>query len=316
MRRFFCVPALLRSYAPALLAAICTGVDAEPITSYHIGNSLTNDMQPYGVAAMANEHGFTATAGQHIHNSASLATIWNNPAGASGARPFPDPAAYDVALPDYTWDVVTLQPHSSQGSTLGQDEEMILNFIDLTRSRPANADTRFYIYATWPSQNLGEYQSVWTQDIADADDTRTVQSRQYYTHLIERVRARTDATVLMIPAGEVLYELDRRFGASAVPEADDVTDLYRDQLHLNNAGRFVAGLTTYATIYGADPSGVEKPQGEYGEADFSPGFYRTVQDAVRDVLERNGYVTVPEPVTLTYGIVGLPFLLRRRRPTA
>ena len=303
----------LNCCATALLAALGVTATAEPLTSYHIGNSLTNDMQPYGVAAMANEHGFNASAGQHIHNSASLATIWNNPAGASGARPFPDPAAYDVALPDYTWDAVTLQPHSSQGSTLGQDEEMILNFIDLTRTRPANVDTRFYIYATWPSQNLGAYQSVWTQDIADEDDTRTVQSRQYYTHLIERVRARTDATVLMIPAGEVLYELDRRFRDSAVPEADDVTDLYRDQLHLRDeSGRFVAGLTTYATLYGADPFGVEKPEGHYvDQIELSPDFYRVVQDTVDDVVQRHPYTTVPEPATLVYAILVFPWILRR-----
>ena len=281
------------------------------MTSYHVGNSLTNDMQPYGVAAMANEHGFTASVGQHIHNSASLATIWGNPAGAWGARPYPDPAPYNVALPGYTWDAVTLQPHPSQGSTLGQDEEMILNFINLTRTRPANADTRFYIYATWPHQNLGAYQAVWTQDITDEDSTRTVQARQYYEHLIARVRARTDATVLMIPAGEVLYELDRRFGPSAVPEADDVTDLYRDQLHLNHAGRFVAGLTTFATIFRADPGGVKRPEGEYGEEDFSPKFYSVVQETVRDVLRRKGYAVVPEPVTLLYALVAGPWLLRR-----
>jgi len=252
--------------------------------AYRIGNSLTWDSQPRAIEALATQRGLKHTEAYHINCGKSLERIWNHPEEicVPAVEPF---GTFGKALPNYDWDAVTFQPHPGAGSTLGTDTARILDFIAKTRSGNRNTKTVFYIYAPWPGQKHGPFHEVWVRETPDADDTPTLQTRAYFGHLIARVRTRTDAEVRMIPAGHVVYELDRRMRAGEVPGYQHAADLYRDVVHLNHVGRFTAGVTALATLYGQDPAGLECPPKHYGGGkDFTPELYKTIHNAVWTVL--------------------------------
>ena len=91
-----------------------------------------------------------------------------------------------------------------------------------------------------------------------------------------------------IPVAEVMVELDRRLQAGAVPGINDIRDIMSDVLHLDEGvGTFLAGLTVYATLFGADPAGIVKPAGYYdgiNPALFTQDLYDTWWETVWDVV--------------------------------
>ncbi len=270
-----------------LLATTCA--TAVTTTSYHIGNSLTWDSQPLGVAAIANDFGFNQTVGYHIRCARALNYIIANP-DSTCIDPVEAFGTFAQALPNNEWNAVTMQPHTANGSsTLLTDETSILTFIDTARSNGANSDTTFYIYSAWPK--ITDFGTDWTSTVANVDTTLTIYAREYFEHLIDRVTAATDAKVALIPVGEVLYELDQRMEAGQVPGFTDIGQFYRDDLHLTlDVGRYTAGVTTFATMYGIDPAGSTKPDGFYDDdSAFSPALYAAIHDAVWDVISANPY---------------------------
>ncbi len=283
-----------------LCVSISCQVASGVTTSYHIGNSLTFDSQPPGIAALAASRGLEHQVGYHIRSASSMHEILTNPEEVNSVSS--SFGIFTNALPNFQWDYVTLQPFSEPSGTMGLELESILSFIDLTRSNPANVDTTFYIYQAWPQ--IGSYQAKW--DTATPDDLNHAfaQTRDYYEHLFNRVRSSTDANVLVIPVGEVLYELDRRMSLGEVPGYSSVSSLYRDALHLKEAtGRFIAGVTSFATILTQYPNELEKPLEFYDYPNgFTPEQSEVILDTIRDVLDRHPYsgVVMPPPPTADF----------------
>ncbi len=275
--------------ALAWLGLVGTAIGAP--RAYRIGNSLTWDSQPKAIEALAAERGLEHLEAYHINCGKSLERIWTHPEEVC-VRPVEPFGTFAGALTGHAWDAVTFQPHPGAGSTLATDTARILDFIAMARENPRNRNTVFYIYAPWPGQNRGPYHEVWQRDTPNADDTKTLQTRAYFRHLIERVRAKTDADVRMIPAGHVVYELDRRMRAGRIEGYRSAADLYRDVVHMNHVGRFIAGVTTFATLYGQDPTGLTCPPKHYGGGkDFTPELYSEIHDAVWSVVTRMHSVT-------------------------
>jgi uncharacterized protein DUF4886 len=292
----FVIRLVFRVNSACLLVSLLPCLAMAGTTSYHIGNSLTWDSQPLGIAAIANQHGFDHVAGYHIRCSWPLNAISADPEETC-VDPVPEYGTFAPALANHAWDAVTMQPHPNAAfnTTLATDETAILEFINIAQTNPANVDTTFYIYAAWPRS--GSYQSDWTQPVANADSTPTILAREYFTHLIERVRDATDAVVNMIPVGEVLYELDLRMRSGEVPGFTSIDQFYRDTLHLSwSFGRYTAAITTYATLFGKDPAGYTKPGGYYGdESDFTPELYAAIHDAVWEVVPTHPYTGAISP---------------------
>jgi hypothetical protein len=293
---------------PIILAALCSApASADDI--YHIGNSLTWDSNPPAVAAFAGQRGHSATFGHHIRCSMPLNYIWEHPTETCVV---PTPGLFTPALTTYAWDAVTLQPHRNYSSTIGTDVAAIGNFIDLTRTNPANAGTRFFVMQGWT--NRYDYQTEW--DTASADDLNTPMSftRDYFDHLMGRLRNAIDAEIYLIPVGEVLYLLDQRMQAGDVPGYTTIDDFYRDDLHLSlDLGRFVASVTNYAVLYGDDPRGLTKPAGYFTDTVYSSALYDAMEQAVWDVVSTHEYSTIPEPATAGLMLTGAACFLRRRR---
>ena len=257
-------------------------VDA--FNSYHIGNSLTWDLQPLGLVEISAQRGTQQTVGHHIQCGQPLNSIWANPKDTC-VNPVEAFGTFRPALEKHRWDAVTLQPYRG-ASTLGEDEKVILQMIELAQKNPDNAKTRFFIHAAWPGHRGKDYAKHWTREVKDEDDTPTDLCRSYFAHLLKRVRSKTDASVEIIPAGETLFALDQKLRSGALPGVASVEDLYRDEVHLSlDRGRFAVALTAFASITGSDPSGLTKPEKAYGKSEvFTEAYYKLVYETVRNVI--------------------------------
>ncbi len=274
----------------ATFAAVTT--PSQNMAVYRIGNSLTWDSQPEGIEALAGQAGFQHDEGFHINCGNTLENIVANPAQVC-VPPVGEYGTWDAALPGRTWDAITCQPHYGAASTLADDEVSILTLIDSVRTNPLNAETKIYVYGAWPQRP--NFRVTWEGAVIDDDATPTVLAREYFSHLVTRLRAATSARVYLIPVGEVLFELDTRLRSGEVPGLANLDELYRDDIHLSNdLGRFVAGLTVFATLYATMPDsagsgvpgGITKPEQWYGASatPFTPAFYTAVYASIRTVV--------------------------------
>lgn len=86
-----------------------------------------------------------------------------------------------------------------------------------------------------------------------ADSSVTI-SNAYFVWLASQLRKqlRESHVVECIPVGAVFYKLDQSFRAGRYPPFEKVDDLYRDDYHLNNVGRYVVGLTLLSVIMNYD----------------------------------------------------------------
>ncbi len=235
----------------AVLALVILTSTSLNAATYHIGNSLTWDAI-YTSNALAGNVPEFSERGYHIRCGASLPYIWANQTEV--CTPSPSPYGTISNIESSTWEAVTIQPFP--GSTLAVDTAVIDNIIDKTRTNAENANTTFYIYATWPQKPLGPYTTVWAADVVDADGTPMLQQRGYYDALYNRVDAVTDAVVRYIPSGEVLYQLGKLIEVDALPGVTSMDQFYRDDLHLSGLGQYVTSTTMFSLLNKVNPASV------------------------------------------------------------
>lgn len=271
---------------------------------YGVGNSLTWDLQPRDVVELAASQGHDLDAGYHIRCSRGLNYIVNNP-DETCVTPT-DAGKWDEALAGQAWDIVTLQPHYDSGSTLSSDTSAIGELISKAMENPANANTRFVVYGTWPRTNE-PLETTWWEPLPDDEDDPTMRtSRAYYEALIANVRAdHPTADVSFLPVGEVILEVLARAkaGEFTLPDRNGdseltSSDFYRDQTHMHDIGRVTAAMSLYATIYQQSPEGMALPAGTYdnaGRFPDNPDLLAGIQSAAWDVLSNDPLASVPEP---------------------
>ena len=273
-------------------------------TSYHVGNSLSWDMEPPGLATMATLAGKNYQNGYHIRFGMPLDYIWNNPDDSEViTNTFGN---FVNALSSFEWDFVTIQPSYGTGSTLGQDQVAIGNFIDLTLAGSSTSPI-FYIYSAWPSLP-DDYQAYWDQPIQNVPNQPTIHARDYFYHLHQNLLDMygTSVQLYMIPIGEVFYRLDQEFKKGNVPGYEDAGDLYRDTAHLTqDIGSFVAATTVYSTIFKENPVGIERPDGFYlddsGATNLTEDLRNFIQSIVWEVVSSHPLSGIaPDNFTLGY----------------
>jgi hypothetical protein len=281
----------------AITACMAAGAPCfAQVTYYAIGNSLTNDMYPSQVPALASQKGRQLTVGYHVRGGLSLDYIVANPQDPTITQG----GSFDQALVSGTWNSVSIQPYFGTNSTLASDLSAIQQFVTLTRSGPSR-DAVIYLYAAWPSQyeTQGDYSGFWRKPVVDSPATKTVATRAYFDALLARLVAAHGGSVTfrVIPVGDVLARLDVEARAGRLPGVRSLADLYRDDVHMGEVGRFVAATTVFATLFRESPAGISVPasyQFGDGAARLSPALTSTLESLVWEVVStdpRTGAMT-------------------------
>jgi hypothetical protein len=261
----------------SMTAPVTQVVSDRTLRVYHIGNSVTNTIGYGSLDKLADSDGRDYEYGRHMISGAPMEFIWSHTSTGFKRNPY---GYYPQALTQYEWDAITLQPFDRQLYQDGGigDVQTAQKFIDLTL--PKSPNVQFYIFQRWPKRTPDgsggytyDYENLWQRPYTGKWD-RSYETRDYFNQVVSEIRKNNpdmNKPVLMIPVGEVMFELNRRVEAGQVPGLNSMEDLFFDGIHLNNWGAMIVGMTVYSTMYSRDPRGL----------DFSPW------DVVDDSWDRN-----------------------------
>ena len=275
------------------------GEQVKSLRVYHIGNSLMNGMGYASFDAMAAGDGREYVFGRHVSSGAPLSWIYDRPDQGNDQYPF---GLYRDAFSKFQWDVLTLEPFDRQlyAPDGTGDVQVSQKFIDLASQTSPELQT--YIYQHWPRRTKNadgsysyDYEKLWLRAYTGRWD-RSYESREYFNRVVEELHESypgAEKPVLMVPVGDVLFELDRQIKADNVPGLGDIAELFWDGIHMTNWGGLVIGTTFYATMYRRDPRGLDFRPYEVlddpWDRKIPEGFARTVQEIAWDVVEGHAY---------------------------
>ncbi len=338
-------------------------VPGKKLRVYHIGNSLTRNVPLERLQDLFESRGGSYDYGIQLGGGLRLSQhlVKRGHPGPPGSgkfnvvRPYGE---YDHALKNFEFDALILQPYLEkldqefkthtnwpyfEAGSLQAAAALMDYAMGKTRSggnrwdqQHANTDhvaTRcFYVYATWPRaeailEQEGEktYANYW--DVRYEGDVHPC--RDYFDQLVTALNERypeLPEPVRMIPAGEVLCELDRKIRAGNLPGIEafyqrvqpyyikargakspftpksfdrefGVLNLYADGVHMNDQphngkdsgtiGSYVAALTIYATLTGESPVGLTVEPYEMFDGEQDSELITALQSTVWDVVSRH-----------------------------
>lgn len=307
--------------ATALVAAVITVpaqiASAASVRAYHIGNSVTDTLRYNGVTKLAQNDRNTYTYGKHISPGVRLSQTWNYQSNTGTMYSANNFGLYRTALRNFTWDAVTLQPFDSALLGSSGDLQMVKNFINFTTPKSPNA--QFYIYQRWARKTRNssgqlaiDYQKKWVQthnyNTSTTGSSYANETRGYFDTLLNRVNAEKPAAlrkkVLMVPVGDVMFEVDKRMRAGQIPGYSNIGQIYTDHIHLNHFGSYIVGLTFYSTMYRDNPIGGAVPA-NWNEARLTTTQRRQLQEAVWKVVSTHPHSGVRLGDTSRDGLLGL-----------
>lgn len=270
--------ALTVSIALSLQAA------AQPGVGYHIGNSLTWDCQPEMIELLIAEQNESLSTGFHINCNHSLDQIVGDPSQTC-VIPVPEFGTFQNALTQVDLDYITVQPYWTETSTLSTDQVVIQYFDSLLSANPENEDTVLYLYQAWGARWFMR-DGHWYDPIDTTGTIPTTPENHYFEMLFQSIDQSLDRPVRLIPAAQVLLEIQDRILNDELPGVISLIPFYRDDIHMSEElGRFTAAITVATVLYDRPPFGMfsEWIQ-ERGDGGYSIDVYRQIEYAVWDVV--------------------------------
>jgi len=239
-------------------------ISAQPLAEsnpFYLGHSLVNFDMPAMVHALAIDAGKTTTYDQQIINGAPLWWNFENYEGCQGT-------AYVDAFPGGGHDafIVTEAVPLVNHLTWSGTYENASNFMEYAMNHNDGQQVRFFIYETWHCTNTGIHPPGCDYD--ENDDLlwhpRLLEDLPLWTGIVDHVRNDfPDEDVWMVPAGQALYNLTTEINAGNIPDISSFTDLFSDDIHLNNAGNYFVACVMYACIFRDNPMGLTSSIGSY-----------------------------------------------------
>ena len=264
---------------------------AETLRVYHVGNSVTDTINYNGLSQLAQSRGHQYVFGRHMIPGAGLGWIWDHPAEGFREEPF---GYYPNALPNYQWDVLTLEPFDRHLDGNDGDVPMAKNYIDLALRKSPNL--RIYVYSRWPRRDKDgnlDYEKKWLSKYTGGWDG-TEETRDYFEKLTFELRKaypKIQERILIVPVGDVLYELNQRIKAGQVPGYTSITQVYADGIHFNEVGSYIVGSTFYATLFKENPKNLTASPYKVN----NPQLVSIIQDAVWKVVSTHPLSGVASP---------------------
>ncbi len=288
---------LKRCILPSLLLLLCCGAPAtapagKTLRVYHIGNSVTDSIRYESLKRLAATRGDTYLFGRHMMPGTPLFGLWDNQEKGFTQQPY---GASIHALESFEWDVVTLQPFDRLLEGDRESEfESCSRFIDVALKK--SPDVQIFIYQRWPKREIIgkprydgtdkclpiDYAAKWNRTYTGKWDG-SYETHDFYDKLVEKLNAAYDGKlkqkVRVVPVGDVLAKFDDAIKRGDVSSITSINDIYLDNVHLNDTGKYLVGLTFYATMFDADVTGL----GTEGYGTLAPNIVATIQACVSDV---------------------------------
>ena len=266
-------------------------VTVDPVRLFSIGNSHTWDYQPsWSFRFVADHLGMTLENDWHIYCSNGIPQILAEPTRTCTESQFGD---FRVALNEVSYDLITLQPFW-RGSAREEIEgiERMLDYISTTASK----DAKVYIYYTWPPNTADpfadfQYRSAWQ---APFDPEARYHAGEGFANYLEQRFGDDDRVAGFIPAGHAMAIFDRAARQGEITGFVSAGDLYRDYLHMNNGGKFLAGSTVlFALFPHIEITDYDLPKFHPGknavyDRELTPSMRQQFMNVARQALEERG----------------------------
>lgn len=266
-----------------VLLVNCAADSKETLRVYHVGNSITDAINYNSFGQLAQSRGHKYVFGRHMIPGAPLSWIWEHRDQGFREEPF---GYYPNALPNYQWDVLTLQPYDRHIEGNDGDVVMAKNYIDL--ALPKSPDLYIYVYSRWPRREQDgslDFDKKWLRKYTGGYDG-TEETKDYFEKLtleLRKANPKIRDRIFMVPVGDVLYELNQQMKAGKVPGYTSITQVYADGIHFNDVGSYIVGCTFYATLYKDNPKGLTATPYKVN----NPQLVSIIQDAVWKVVRKH-----------------------------
>jgi hypothetical protein len=170
---------------------------------------------------------------------------------------------------------------------------MALKFMNLVTVK--SPKVQFLLFGHYPRSGWingsGGYQQHWAKPYQGTRGGN--ETRDFYDILIRKLRQQQPKElkpILLVPVGEVFFELDKKMRAGQVPGKGDIVGAaYADGIHQNDFGCYIVGCTYYAVMFKKSPTGFSGSlYGVTGAAET------VIQQTVWDVVRANPFAGVSD----------------------
>lgn len=222
---------------------------------FYIGHSLVNKDMPKMVNDLAVDANLSTNYGIQIINGSTLRWNYNNATSAEGTP-------YTTAFPNGNYnnlvitEAVPLQNHLTWSDTYIYAN----NFYDYAKNNNNSTPIKLFIYETWHCINSGLTGCDYDNSVNSNTlwHPRLQADWPLWTGIVDYVRDEnpTNNGIWMIPGGQALYNLTTQINNGNVAGIASFTDLFDDDIHLNNKGNYFIACVMYATIFKQSPFGL------------------------------------------------------------
>ncbi|MFN1619859.1 Ig-like domain-containing protein [Vibrio rotiferianus] len=252
---------------------------------YTIGNSHTWDLEPKSsLVSLAKDMGVELQNDWHVNCNSSIEDSVRDPKRTCVNSTHGN---YLNAINSETYDAITIQPFF--GSTGASEVEAIKTLISQIKSS-ASSSAKIYIYYTWPrndqdSLNELDYHSIWLKPYYPNDQFENL-NRDFISYLKQELKESNIDISGYIPAAETLNDFDSFAKEGIFDSYQGAGYLYRDHLHMNNVGKYIAGQTMVATLFDHLKLSSEVPDGYHVTGARGDQKLNTqLTEKIRDIVE-------------------------------
>jgi hypothetical protein len=249
-----------------------------------IGNSFSQDAQRYlhAIARVYNTRLYCAnlyiggcSLEQHAKNITSGAADYSYEINGEEGR---EKVSVAVALDREKWDIVTLQQVSDLSGIQQSYQPYLSTVHDAVRA--ACPDAKIYLHETWA------YEADSTHNAFAKYDCNQNKMHEAIRSAVRKMSEEIDAEI--IPTGDAIQAV-----RAQLPEFNYTSggiSLNRDGFHLSlGYGRYIAGMTWYATLTRKDIRGSAFPA-ELLDEPVDKDLLSGINDIVYNIVESNGYL--------------------------
>jgi len=133
-----------------------------------------------------------------------------------------------------------------------------------------NPDTKIYLYEDWHCIRSGTPTGCDYDVDANPWRERLDDDLPMWESVVDTLNSRLSPTnqVCMIPAGQALAQLYDSIAVGSVPGITSIDDLFSDDIHLTNVGKYFVACVHFSTIFGVSPVGLTNQTKVWWGGDF------------------------------------------------